>query len=190
MNYPYMIPGTQADPASFIVDNSGELGSITQEPEAKTAVTVDYSQLVPALTLASFWLKVRPGGEPQLRATDPQVTDTLLTFTIEGGIAGVTYSVGIVATTSIGVRTDELSVIIEGECACIPKVPPIYDQGMVSGDGMVIVNTHPRFFVSDTVPVSGRPLDRWYDTSTNSIFECVTNGITSYWVKSVLDATY
>jgi hypothetical protein len=57
---------------------------------------------------------------------------------------------------------------------------------VVSGDGSVVVNIAPRFFISATTPVGARVLDRWYNSITGSIYDFVTNGLASWWEESTI----
>jgi hypothetical protein len=57
-------------------------------------------------------------------------------------------------------------------------------NGIVSGDGLIIVNTAPRFFVSGIAPVGANVLDRWYDTATGTVFDFITNGVGTGWDAS------
>jgi hypothetical protein len=182
-SYPYPIPGAQADPNSFVADNTGILGDIDQPLDGRTLVTVDYSQLVPAVTLVGYSFRVRPGGEPQLWIAQPQMGTGTLSFTVEGGIGGVQYEVTIVATTDNGVRSDVLNVNLLGDgCGCSLIAPPPYFGDVTSSDGSVIVNTSPRFFVSATPPVGPNVLDRWYDTTNGIVLDYISNGLYTSWV--------
>ena len=185
MNYPYLIPGTQADPASFAANATLILGTLDKPLDARTLVTVDYSGIIPTDTLSNYSFRVKPGGEPQLSIDNPtlDVTNTILTFYVDGGIAGRAYEVAVVAILlSGGVRADTLTVNVGGEdCGCCSLPAPVYPTGNVSSDGSVIVNTAPRFFVSATFPVNPRVLDRWYDTTTANIYDFVSDGLNTFW---------
>jgi hypothetical protein len=183
-SYPYPIPGAQADPNSFVADNTGQLGAIDQPLDGRTLVTVDYSQLVPTVTLVGYSFRIRPGGEPQLWISKSQMgTGPTLSFTVDGGIGGVQYEVTIVLTTDIGVRSDVLNVNVLGDgCGCSYLASPPYFGDVTSSDGSIIVNTAPRFFVSATPPVAPNVLDRWYDTTNEVVFDYISNGLFTSWV--------
>jgi hypothetical protein len=149
---------------------------------------VDYSQLIPATTLTAFSFKVRPGGEPLLWIESPAIgTTPTLTFFVSGGIGETQYQLLIVATMGdTDVRTDILNVNISGNgCGCSPPMPKQMFADATSGDGIIITNIAPRFFVSSTPPVNPNVLDRWYDTASGQMSDYITNGATNGWVPGV-----
>lgn len=191
MNYVYPIPGAQGDVASFVANTTLVLGTLDKPLDARTLVTVDYSQLTPTVEIENYSFRVRPGGEPQLRldASAVDVTLSLLTFYAEGGIAGQAYEIIINAKlANTEVRSDTLMVNVLGGDGCGCMVWPTLSAppGSVSGDGSLIVNTAPRFFVSATTPIGANVLDRWYNSTTGDIYDFVTNGLTSWWEKSTV----
>jgi hypothetical protein len=187
MNYPYPIPSAQTDPTLFTASALGQLGAYNKPLDARTLITVEYGSLTPSVTLVGYSFRIRPGGEPQLwlDAAALDATETLLTFYVEGGIAGQAYEVIINAMLAdTEVRTDVLTVNVLGEngCGCmVLSLPPAGWGGATSGDGSIIVNTAPRFFVSATEPVGANVLDRWYNSITGDIADFVTNGLVSWW---------
>ena len=185
MNYVYPIPGSStSNPNAFVADNTHVLGDLDKGVDSRPEVTVDYSQLTPAVTITGYSFRVSPGGEPQLWVDTTSNTTTMLTFFLHGGIAGVQYALKIVALLGdTEIRTDVLNVNLLGDnCGCqlFGSAPPGPGYN-VSGDGSLIVNTAPRFFVSATPPVNANVLDRWYNTTTRVIYDYVTNGATSAW---------
>jgi hypothetical protein len=189
MNYPYPIPGSQTNPAMFVADTTHDLGFFDKASvDTSTFISVDYSALTPAVTLANFTLRVTPGGTPNLGISKATLNTakTQLTFLISAGMAGVAYDVMLTAILATGeARTDKLTVNVLGDasgCTPVPGPPPV--NGEVSGDGSVIVNTAPRFFVSGSIPVGANVLDRWYDTSNGQMYDYISNGITTLWVES------
>jgi hypothetical protein len=140
--------------------------------------------------VTACWIKVRPGGEPQLVIGPPLVgmnagtPTSIVTANVVGGIAGRAYDVYINIRGDIGgVYTFHWTVNIAGDdCGCASVVPSYNGAGsVVSGDGSVIVNDRPRFFVSATFPVNPQVLDRWYDTTSANIYDYVSNGLTTHW---------
>jgi len=181
----------QGNPASFVANSTLQLGSYNKPLDAATSIFVDYSQLTPPVNLTSYSFKIRPGGSPQLSIFASEWSDTgpSLVFTVYGGIAGRSYQITINGLMSDNeVRSDYLTVNVLGgdDCGCAMVLPPPPTQGAVSGDGSIIVNTAPRFFVSATAPVAPNVLDRWYDSSTGNIFDFVTNGLLSYWEEATV----
>jgi len=191
MNYPYFIPGAQADPASFAANTTLILGTLDKPLDARTLVTVDYSGIIPADTVAGYLFRVRPGGDPQLwiDAAALDATKTILTFYVSEGLRGKAYELVVTAKlTSGGVRSDLLSVnVLGGDCDCASVIYPLgYRTNAVSGDGSIYVNTAPCFFISATTPIGANVLDRWYNTTTGSIYDFVTNGLTSWWEEAIV----
>lgn len=186
MNYPYPIPNQQGNTAYFYASSGGRLGSYSKPLEANTLITVDYGQLVPTIDPLSFSFRVKPGGSPQLLVGNVLLDASTVSFNLSGGIGGRAYEVTI--NSKLGftdeIRSDVLTVNVQGDdCGCapvIPTYPPGYSGG-VSGDGSIIINTAPRFFVSGTPPVGANVLDRWYDTANGDIYDYVSNGIFTYW---------
>lgn len=186
-SYPYPIPGaTNTNPNAFVADNTGFLGDVDQSPDAKTLVSVDYSQLTQGVTLTGYSFRVSPGGSPQLWLSGSAITGASLSFYVSGGIGGVQYTVEVIATLGdTELRTDTLNVNIQGDgCSCVALAPVPVTSGVVSSDGLIIVNTSPRFFVSATPPVGPNVLDRWYDVVTDQIFDYVSNGPITYWTPA------
>jgi hypothetical protein len=188
MNYVYPIPGSStSNPNAFVADNTHVLGDLDKSVDSQPEVTVDYSQLTPAVTITGYSFRVSPGGEPQLWVDTTSNTTTMLSFFLRGGIAGVQYALKIVALLGdTEIRTDTLNVNLLGDnCGCqLFGSPPPAAGSSVSGDGSLIVNTAPRFFVSGTPPVGANVLDRWYNTTNGLTYDYVTNGVTSSWQVS------
>lgn len=183
MNYPYLIPGSQTDPATFVANSTLILGSFSKSVDMIAGLSVDYSQLIAAFTPQRYSFKVKPGGEPQLRITNPILTGEVLAFQVSGGVAGRTYEVAINMTGVAGnTRSDVLTIDVLGDdCGCLIIPPPTWQRNEVSADGMVVVNTAPRFFVSATAPIGANVLDRWRNNVTGFIYDFVTDGATSWW---------
>ena len=191
MNYPYLIPGAQGDPASFVANTSLTLGSLDKPLDARTLVTVSYASVVPADTVESYSFRVKPGGDPQLWIDGASLDTgkTTLTFFVSEGISGKAYDIVVTAKLASGnIRSDLLTVnVLDDGCDCCAMPMPTYPWGnVVSGDGSVTVNTAPRFFVSATAPIGTNVLDRWYNSTTGTISDFVTNGLTSWWEEATL----
>lgn len=183
MNYSYPIPGSQADPTAFVANMAGVLGSYDKPVDAKTHLSVDYTQLVTAPTISSYSYLISPGGEPQLQIYGSQLTANVLMFAVQGGIGGRTYTVTINAKQSNGeTRSDTLTINVLGDDSqsCQIVNPPLINN-LTSADGMMVVNTAPRFFVSATAPINGQAFDQWYNTSTGVLYFCISDGNTFFW---------
>ena len=191
MNYPYPIPGTQTGSSrpTYVADGTRRFPALKRTVDEIVGVTLDFTQLSPTVNVLGCWVKVKPGGEPQLVVGPPVVGMTtgtptgIVTLNVQGGIAGRAYDV------EINIRGDQGGVygfhwdvnVLGDDCGCALVSPPLLTNGVVSGDGSIIVNTAPRFFVSATFPVAPNVLDRWYDTSTGNIYDYVSDGLDTFW---------
>jgi hypothetical protein len=190
MNFPYLIPGSQTDPSAFVANNTLRLGAFSKPLDARTLVSVDYSQLTPAVVLSSYSFRVRPGGEPQLWIDASAITGSpvdQLAFYVHGGMDGRSYNIDIIANlVDTEIRVDSLTVNVYDDgystYGVIWGLPP--SVGGVTGDGTVVINTAPRFFVSATPPVGANVLDRWYNTTTHIVSDYITNGVTASWATT------
>jgi hypothetical protein len=191
MNYPYPIPGTQVGSSrpTYVADSTRRFPVLNKTPEDFVGVTFDFTQLLPVVNVVGCWIKVRPGGEPQLMVGPPvvgmnaSVPTDIVTAGVEGGIPGRTYDVEInVRGQQGGIYSFHWTVNVTGDdCGCAPIPTYPLGNGVVSGDGSIIVNTAPRFFVSATFPVAPNVLDRWYDTSSANIYDYVSDGLDTFW---------
>ena len=191
MNYPYPIPGTQIGSSrpTYIADGTRKFPALNKSVDEVVGVTADFTQLSPTVNVVGCWIKVRPGGEPQLVVGPPIVGMTsgtptgIVTFNVQGGIAGRSYDV------EINIRGDQDGVysfywtvnVLGDDCGCIPVLAYPVGNGVVSGDGSIIINTAPRFFVSATFPVGPNVLDRWYDTSSGNLYDYISDGLDTFW---------
>jgi hypothetical protein len=185
MNAPYPIPGAQVDANSFFADNTLVLGTLDQPLDARTLVSIDYSKLIPATSVVNYSFRVKPGGEPQLSFEDSDIdtAGVILSFYVRGGIGGTQYTVQVMTTLDTGeIRSDTLYVNVQGDgCCCTSLLPrPTFTDETDAG-GMTIVNRAPRFFVSATPPVGANVLDRWYNVTTDQVFDFITNGVATSW---------
>ena len=197
MNYPYLIPGQQANTTSFVANATLKLGAYSQAIDAITTISVDYSQLIPAVALGGYSFRVSPGGSPPMWINNSVISgNAMLTFTVSGGIGGQAYEVAINATLADGERrTDILVVNVLGDDNCCNSALSSFGYGSGGGGGtgdggggiidsdgsLIIINDKPRFFVAGLPPVGANVLDRWYETSTGNVYDYITNGVTSYW---------
>jgi hypothetical protein len=196
MNYTYPIPQQQSNQAYFVADNTHELGQFTGGLNTRTQITVDYSQLTPAISLNGVSFRITPGGMPELTIGSWAIGGTnsnLLTFFVSDGIGSVAYTVTINVFLATGeARTDTLIVNIfddnsNGQCCSISPVSsgqaPPANIAMVGGS-KVITNIAPRYFVSASAPTNANILDRWYNPVTQVFYDYVTDGLASWWQVS------
>ena len=169
------------DSVYFYADTTLKFGPYVKEPTEQTLVSIDYSQLPGAITLGSYNFTVDVSSNPQLVLAYPQVdqTGSVMTFLLSGGIPGQQYNISIAL---IG-RTDVLTISIpsSGDCDCafINPVPPLYTQLPAGTNGYV--NTGTRYFWGVAPPSNPNIMDEWYDPNADTLYQWITNGLTSYW---------
>ena len=192
MNYPYPIPSSQQGSSrpTYVADITGKLGTFTMSVDTYVGITVDYTQLSPTMNIVGFWFKVKPGGMPSLvisGATTVAGSD-IVTFTLRGGMPGRNYKLTINAQGQLGGwRSDVLNVNVQGDdCNYSRVLPPPPNMGVTSGDGKIVVNTAPRFFISATPPVTAQALDRWYNSSSGDVYDFISDGVTGYWTLAIV----
>jgi hypothetical protein len=187
MNAPYPIPYGQTNPAAFVADNTRNLGSLSKGIDGRVLVSVDYSQLASAVSVSSYSFRVSPGGAPSLGIDTPTGLGSSLSFYVSGGQPGVAYDLNIdVVSADNSVRVDRLTVSVDddGDYGCSPTPPSQPAAGtVVSGDGAVVVNTAPRYFISGVAPVNPVALDCWFNTGTMALSMYVTKGAVREWVQ-------
>jgi hypothetical protein len=179
VNYPYPIPYSQSNAAAFVADSTGMLGSYTKPLDAQSLITVDYTQLVPPVTLQGYSFRVSPGGEPQLRIGSSALVSNMLSFVVQGGISGRSYTMTL-DTSIIGgqVRSDVLVVNVPGDdCSSCQVVQSLTNNGLTSPDGSLYVNAAPRLFVSATPPNGANVMDHWYNSSPGNLYEYLGNNV-------------
>jgi hypothetical protein len=182
-SYPYPIPGSIGNLNAFIADNTGVLGDVDQALDERTLITIDYSQLTPGVTLTGYSFRVSPGGSPQLSIGGSILGATSLSFYVSGGIGGRQYQVKVIVTLGdTERRSDVLNVNVLGDGGgCSLPMPALGLKDATSGDGSIIVNEAPRFFVSGTPPVGANVLDRWYNTTDGLVYDYISTGVGTLW---------
>jgi hypothetical protein len=192
MAYPFPLPAgvTNTNIAYFYANNTNDLGVFIKQVNDLSLISVDYSQLTPALTpksIQSFTLNV--GGNPPLVLSNPSVAGSVFTFLVSNGLAGVQYTLSIVMQMSDNsVRTDILTVNVPStpefgvtNPTATPALP-FPNQGVVSSDGSIYYNQVIRWFLSSTAPVNPNIMDQWWDTATGIAYQYITDGVTPRWV--------
>ena len=185
MNYPYPIPASQGNIASFVASSTGKLGIYTKALDANTYIVIDYSQLVPEVDVLTFYFRVKPGGEPQLLVSNVLLDAGHVTFNLSGGIGGRTYEVTVNSKLAFTneIRSDVLTVNVPGDdCDSCQIIQAPVNNGVTSPDGSLLVNTAPRFFVSSTPPNGANVMDQWYNPTTGNLYSNASNGSTANWV--------
>ena len=184
----------------FYANNSFTLGSISKPVNARTLVSVDYSQLPGGITggITAYWFEVDVGSNPPLTVSNPNTDpgSSILTFLVSNGVPGVSYQLSVSMTYGEQTRTDILSIEIPASDGCcgtnvssfpLPGAPiaiPALDNiaGFLTGEGLVFINTGIRYFVSAVPPQSANILDQWYNSTTRVLSELTTDGANLIWM--------
>jgi hypothetical protein len=185
MNYP--IPFSQAGTSYFYVNSTNKMGSFDKPIDGRVQLTVDYSKLVPSVSVSKVWFEIEPGGVPPLTIDSVMVADPLVTFFVAGGYSDMSYNVILNSVLDDGeIHSDLLVVNVFGEdgCACECTSNIYADNFIQYGTQEVFVNKYPRFFVSATAPPNANLLDRWYDLLNQTWYDYVTDGVTNFWAIS------
>jgi hypothetical protein len=189
MTYP--IPGANINSAHFYADNSYQLGNYSKPVNSKIVITIDYTKLLPAITANKYSFYIDTGGSPPLAIDDTKLTANVLSFSVAKGVPDVVYTLGVIIgyTDSSGVtqkRTDYLSLSVPPEdgCGCGPAgiwPAPVNLGTYVNAQGVLFVNSAPRYFAMSTPPEGPNLLDEWYNPSTGLYLHYVSDGATAFW---------
>ena len=188
MNYQYPIPNTQGNQSAFVANNTHQLGPLNKYLFSSPIVTIDYSQLIPAVTLlSSYYFKVSPGGMPGLVIFNCSILGSLLTFQLNAGTGSNQFMIDITMELSTGeIRTDVLyvNIIDPDEPCCSPAqgIGQLSTSMQTNGGGFTYINTAPRWFVSSVTPTNANVMDQWYNPANGFVYEYETNGMVSGWV--------
>jgi hypothetical protein len=173
------------DSVYFYADDALALGPLIKQISDQTLIVLDYSQLTPTVILTSYTFSIDVSSNPQLVVAYPQLDASaqVLTFLLSGGIEGQQYNVSVNASTESGPRTDVLTISIpsSGDCACetINPVPWLYTQLPLGSQGYI--NSATRFFWGSTPPSNPNVLDQWYNPDSDTLYEWITDGVSTYW---------
>jgi hypothetical protein len=188
MNYP--IPFSQGNTAYFYANSTNNAGTFNKLMDEYVQLSIDYSKLVPSVTVDKVWIEITPGGVPPLTINSVVIADPLVTFFVGGGYSDLSYSVTINTTLDSGeVRSDVLVINVSGGDGCICPLQNIYSNNYIQfGTQEVFVNKYPRFFVSAIAPTNANLLDRWYNLIDGNWYDYVTDGRTDFWAISGIGA--
>ncbi len=182
----YALPAgiTNTDSVIFYANITDVLGTMVKDLGDQTLVLIDYSQIIPALTLQSYSFTVDVSSNPALVISFPEIdtTNTVLKFLLSGGLTGQDYNINIVTMTTTGTRLDMLAVNVpssEGPCNRIIPMPPMYTVLPLGTRGYV--NSGVRFFWGNTPPTNPNILDQWLNTDTEVLSEWITDGTAFSW---------
>ena len=177
------------DNAYFYANNTFTLGSMQNPVDAVTLITVDYTQLEPAITIldtALLSFLVDQGGGPPLSISNPVINNNILTFLLSKGIANVSYTVSInILHDTNQTRSDFLIVNIftndSGPYGGIPPVTPPASSQVMIGSDLAFLNTGPRYFVGSETPEGPNIMDEWWNPITAQLAQFITDGTNTRW---------
>jgi hypothetical protein len=185
VNYLYPIPGSQINATSFVADSTHILGDLDMGVDELDMLSVDYTKVVPAITITGFSFRVTPGGMPELQVIQPSITANVLSFSVSGGIAGKAYTLEVIAKQANATRSDILNINLLGDdCDCCVVPAKIDKPGLIDG-ALTFVNCCPRWYVSTVMPATANVMDWWYDPATGDFYIYATNGVTYWWQQIV-----
>jgi hypothetical protein len=185
MNYP--IPFSQTNTAYYYVNSTNKMGSFDKPLDGRVQLTMDYSKLIPTVSVDKIWFEIEPGGVPPLTIDSVVVADPLVTFYVDGGYSDMSYNVVANAVLDDGsIHSDLLIINVfgEGGCACGSEGDTYKNNFIQYGTQEVFVNKYPRFFVSAIAPTNANLLDRWYNLIDHVWYDYVTDGVTNFWAIS------
>jgi hypothetical protein len=195
MGTPFPLPAgvTNTNVAYFYANNTNRLGVYIKQVNDLSLISVDYSQVLPAVTPGSIQsFIIDAGGNPPLWVSNPGIVGEVFTFLISNGLAGQQYNLSILMNMAGGgIRTDILTVNIpstDNDVSVSPGSTPINafpNQGVVSADGSIYYNQVLRWFLSSTPPVNPNVMDQWFNTASNQYFQYTTNGVSQQWTLNV-----
>ena len=172
----------------YYPDTTFKLGPLVKEPPDQILVVIDYSQIIPAMSITAFDFATDVSSNPELVLSYPQLNPmgNVLTFLLSGGIVGQQYNINVRVYSNNFPRTDVLTINTPsfGDCACttINPVPRVYSQIPLNSDGYV--NTALRYFYGRTPPANPSLMDYWYDPTVRSLYMWATDGVTFFWELS------
>lgn len=133
----------------------------------------------------------------------------LVSFYLGGGLAGLKYALDIVVNTLKGaVKTDTLYItlddtapsisspsfysrpspggypLIPANLATNPPSPVMNVANIFSGDPTEFASSYVRFTASKNAPQAANVLDFWFDMTDGSIYQCITDGVSAFWVST------
>ena len=181
----YALPSgvINTDSAYFYADATLAFGPLVKQPLDQTLVVLDFTTA--AISIDSFDFTVDVSSNPKLVIAYPHLDSTgfILSFLLSGGISSQQYNISIVIGSSSGSHTYLLTINIpsSGDCACetINPVPALYTQLPLGSDGYV--NSAARFFWGSAPPTNPNVMDQWYNASTQTLYERVSDGVDFFW---------
>jgi hypothetical protein len=180
------------DSVYFYADTTLMFGPLVKEPSDQTLVVIDYSQLGPIFTIVGFDFAVDVSSNPQLVVAYPQVDSTgaVLSFLLSGGIAGQQYNLSITTPNRTDVLTINIPSAGDCDCATINPVPWLYTQLPLGEPTQGYVNSGVRYFWGAAPPTNPNVMDQWFDTTSQTILEWVTDGLTFLWRPFAAEENY
>jgi hypothetical protein len=170
--------------AYFYAANAEGFGVLVKELADQTLVVLDYSKISFPEPLTNYSFSVDVSSNPALVLSYPQLdaTKMVLTVLVSGGIAGQQYNVTVATQFYGGSRQDVLTINIpssQGSCETINPVPQLYTQLPLGTQAYI--NTGTRYFWGAAPPANPMVMDQWFDPTTDTLYECTTDGTTFSW---------
>jgi hypothetical protein len=184
MTYP--LPASQFDSLGYFYANStNKLGAFSKNANSQTLISIDYTNVIDDHgILASITFTIDIGSAPPLLIGSPGIDGIIASFIVSMGVPGVSYTLMIKMTFGDNsVRDDSLGINIPGN-SLTQTLPNIINNGNpLTGDGAIYINSGIRYFVSYNQPPNPNIMDKWWNLTTNSLYEYVSNGFTSSWLS-------
>jgi hypothetical protein len=181
----YALPSgvINTDSVYFYADSTLSFGPLVKQPQDQTLVVLDYTTA--AIAVDSFDFTVDVSSNPKLVIAYPQLDPTgfILSFLLSGGIPSQQYNISVIINSGSDTHTYILTVNIpsSGNCACetINPVPALYTQLPLGSDGYI--NSAARFFWGSAPPINPNVMDQWYNASTQTLYERMSDGVDFFW---------
>jgi hypothetical protein len=194
MNFPFNF----RNQAYFYAQGSGgPLGSFSKSMAARSNINIDYTAISGfTITNLSFVLNIQT--EPPLVVSQPVIAgqNNILSFVLSAGFGGVDYSISINSGSGNTLRTDTLLVCIEAPydqhcgcsqcghepCDCCDSILDLKEQmATLAPNVNTFGSNFIQYYVSPTPPQNPNLLDKWYNTTNNTVYNYESNGVTNYW---------
>lgn len=167
----------------YASDASTNLGLFSKDVGAAVLFRLDYSELTvpPGTETESFTVDV--GSNPPLAVSTSYYDEAAksLDFIVLGGLEGQQYVLSITIAGTLA-RTDTITIDVPlTTCGCGVQTSLNQAEQFPVGEGMVFINSALKYTVSSTQPLSANYKDEWYNPSTNTLYEYLTDGASTWW---------
>jgi hypothetical protein len=179
-------PIRQYNKVAYFYAHSGapDLGRFSKDANAAVLCRLDYSQLPTTPSGAgNYSFNVDIGSNPPLAVTSAYYDDVnlYLDFILSGGVEGQGYVLTVELITANGTVINTLEIDVPLTSGCGATSYGMNDANYPIGEGMVFINSAPKYTVSSAIPSGANVKDQWYSSDTGTLFEYVTDGVTYWW---------